>query len=145
MKSMPSADQLKWELYKLHKAFGIITLILVCIRLAIRLKSLVPALPSEISKLDAQTSKIAKIFMYVCMFIIPFSGYIASTASGREVHVFFFKMPSFFSEINGNLASAAMDVHGLIAYSLIVLISLHLLGVVKHIIFDKVNLLKRII
>ncbi len=145
MAGLPGDNQLKWQLYSLHKSFGVIIFALVILRVIIRLSSEIPNYPKEVSNLEVKLSCIAISILYLGMFVMPLSGYISSTAGGYGVQFFSFNMPSFFSEKNFEVAHIAHTIHNYTAYFLIAIVGLHIIAPFKHLLIDKVNIFKRIV
>jgi cytochrome b561 len=78
-------------------------------------------------------------------FIIAISGYIMSSASGKAIIWFnLFNVPLLVDK-NIEIAKKAHTIHEILPYILIGLIVIHILATLKHIIFNKVNILKRIL
>lgn len=142
---LPVDDPFKWQLYDLHKSFGVIVFVLAVIRLMIRFTSNIPPLPTKISTLESKLSVVFTILLYLTMFIMPLSGYISSTAAGFGVKFFSFDMPNFFSEKNFDLSRVAITVHIYVAYFLLALLCLHLSAPIKHLLIDKINIFKRML
>ncbi|KZZ44246.1 hypothetical protein A3755_21060 [Oleiphilus sp. HI0085] len=70
--------------------------------------------------------------LYILMFLIMSSGYLISTADGRGVGVFeLFDVPALPSLIE-NQEDIAGEIHFYLAWTLIVLVILHVAGALKH-------------
>lgn len=140
---MGTADNaIKPLMYGLHKATGITVLFLVIIRVAIRLNTKTPPAVSK-GAIDLIVRSV-HFMLYLLMFCLPISGYIMSSASGRDFTWYFdIKIPLIINK-SQTLALYAHNAHSIIAYSLTALIAMHLLGTAKHIFIDKKNILKRI-
>jgi cytochrome b561 len=142
MSGLPNEYPGKYDVYALHKSFGVIALLLIVVRISVRMRSKVPALPKEINKFDTGLSAITIFVLYACMFAMPMSGYLMSTFGGHPVHLFGLELPSVVSQ-NPDMGKFFWNVHGYAGYVLIVFIGLHILGSLKHIAVEKVNLFKR--
>lgn len=74
------------------------------------------------------------------------SGPLAVWSGGRPVNVFdWFAIPSPFAERNEAAHELAEVLHAVGRWSLVVLISLHVLGVLKHVVIDKYNIVRRML
>ncbi|AZL16306.1 cytochrome b [Rickettsiales endosymbiont of Stachyamoeba lipophora] len=137
-------SDLKWQLYSTHKSIGILILILFIFRLAARLLSYVPELPGSIPFLQRQLAKIVHFLLYVLTLIVPLSGYMMSNSFGYKVSMFGIQMPDL---INKNLALGKIfsKMHALLPYILLVILLLHIVAVIKHLLHNKENLIKRIV
>ncbi len=142
MESLPNDYPGKYDVYALHKSFGVIALAFIIFRLSVRMRSKIPALPKNITKFDASLAAATVVLLYVCMFAMPLSGYLMSTFGGHPVQLFGIPLPSLFSE-NMEAAKFNRMIHGYAGYGLIAIIVLHILGSFKHLLVEKVNLFKR--
>jgi cytochrome b561 len=145
MSGLPNDYPGKFDsIYPMHKSFGILALILICIRLVERFRNfnLIPSLPDKIKKFDQKLSKAIHHSLYACMLLMPLSGYTMSVLGGHQVVFFGLELPSIFGE-SKDLSKVAWQIHGITGFTLIALIALHLAGNVKHFVLDKVNLISR--
>lgn len=128
----------KYDLYPLHKAFGMIALLLVMLRLPVRAKGPVPSPSVSLKKWEQQLSHIVHIGLYVAMLSMTWSGYLMNStyAYVQGVDIFgLFTVPDITSKSeywNG----IAHQIHTITAWSFVVLLSLHLAGVAKHRLLD---------
>lgn len=142
MTGLQRDDPLRPLLFSLHKSFGLTILMLLCLRLWFRLHSQVPPLPASIPAYEQWLAHISHWALYGFMLVMPLSGYLLTAFHGMPVKWFGLELPRVVSidKANGSLAG---DVHYYAAYSLMVLLGLHVLGVIKHYMFERLNLLKR--
>jgi len=143
MKSLPVSNEIKFSIYAIHKACGVTVFGLVVIRIFFRAFTRVPPLPASFSRLIINASKAVHFGLYSLMILMPLSGYVMSSASGRGIK-YFFHIPLLISK-NKGLASAANGLHSILAYFIIFFIVLHILAALKHTLIDKQNIFKRII
>ena len=135
------------EIYNvpLHKSFGVLVFFLVIMRIFIRFSSELPEQVNNTNKLEKIAEKFTYFALYFSLVAIPFIGYAMSNFSGRTVSFFgLFNLPAIFST-NKELAKKFYEMHELSAYIALGFIGLHILATVKHYIFNKENLLKRMI
>ena len=87
-------------------------------------------------------AKLNHIFLYISILIISISGALKKLFNGEILDMLFFNI-----EIKDNfdLAELFYDIHIVGNYTLISLISLHILAVITHKILFKENLLKKIL
>ena len=147
MTSLPADYPGKFDFYKLHKSFGITALLLVCIRSVIkyndRRKLKVPDFPLQIDNLSRVLYKVVLTLLYIAMFGMPISGYLMSSYGGHQVMWFSIPLPNLV-EKNQQLGNLFWQVHSICAFLFVALISLHIIGYLKHLLWDKINLLPRI-
>ena len=139
----------KYDLYPLHKAFGMIALLLVMLRLPARAKGPVPTPIESFKKWEHQLSHVVHIGLYVAMLSMTWSGYLMNStyAYVEGVDIFgLFSVPDITpkSEYWNGIAH---EVHSFTAWSFVVLLILHLAGVAKHRLMDgrEKDVLKRMI
>ena len=124
-----------------HKSGGLLLFTLVVIRLIWRSLN---ASPNKIgSKVEQIAATLVHATLYLLIIAICFSGYLMSTADGRGISMFaWFEIPSL-----GQLFTNQEDwfgfVHQYTAYSLIVLVTIHVMGALKHHVVDRDNTLLR--
>lgn len=136
---------LKYQIYGIHKALGIIVLALVIGRLAWRFYSPPPALPTTLSSLQRLASHTLHIALYIAMVVMPLSGWAMSSAGGHPVSLFgLVELPALV-EKNKELGHLFNEVHELVAYALIAAIVLHISAALLHHFVFKDNILRRML
>ncbi|WP_343289267.1 cytochrome b [Wolbachia endosymbiont of Encarsia formosa] len=143
MKSLPISSEIKFSIYAIHKACGITVLGLIIVRIFFRVFTYVPPLPANFSRFIINASKMIHFGLYSLMVLMPLSGYVMSSYSSKEIK-YFFHIPLLINH-NEDLASAANQLHSILAYFMILFIVLHILGALKHTFIDKQNIFKRMI
>ena len=133
-------------LYDLHKSLGIIVLILMIIRIITRLVTYIPPLPLTIHPGLRITSRISHYAMYLLMLAIPLLRYAMSDSFGKGVQLFGLPLPKPLPD-NKLLGKKLAELHGFFAYTLLVLVIVHIAGVIWHRFFDKRvnNILSRMV
>ncbi len=76
-----------WQpvLVSMHKAFGILAMFAVLIRLVIRLQNPPPVLPASVPSWQQLISKMSHVLFYAAMIAMPLSGWLMQSAAGRPV------------------------------------------------------------
>ncbi len=143
MKNLPISSEIKFSIYAVHKACGITVLGLIIVRIFFRVFTYVPPLPANFSRFVINASKTIHFVLYALMVLMPLSGYVMSSASSKEIK-YFFHIPLLINH-NADLASAANQLHSILAYFMILFIALHIIGALKHTFIDKQNIFKRMI
>ena len=143
MTGLPKEDASRGFVYGMHKSFGMLALIFIVLRVVNRFKTEVPAMPREITYFYAKLSGGIIFLLYICMVAQPISGFLMSDFFGYPVSFFGLHLPSLV-EKNEETGKLFVGIHKYLGFALIGLITLHVLGSLKHYMFDKVNLLKRI-
>lgn len=126
-----------------HKSVGVMFAAAIIFRF---LWNLLHASPVAIgSKMVRLGARFAHSFLYALLFALFVSGYLISTADGRDIDIFdWFSLPGMGSLFE-NQEDVAGLVHEWLAYSLIGLAVLHGAAALKHHFVDKDDTLKRMI
>ena len=128
-----------------HKSLGILILALMVLRLLWRWMNTTPVLPLSTPMWEKFASKFGHYAFYFLLIAMPLTGWIMGSAAGRPPEFFgLFTMPNLVME-NRELGSFMRQLHGIFAYSLVVLIVLHFLAAMKHHFVSKNDVLKRMI
>lgn len=144
MVSLPIGLQ-KLKLFGWHKAFGILILMLVSLRLGWRLSSTQPVLPAHMRHMERLAATTAHIALYFCMIAMPITGWLMSSAAELPVSFFgLFVLPDLVSP-NVVLRDMLATIHQCLAYSLIVLICLHIAAALQHHFYYKDDILTRML
>lgn len=138
MSDIPNDDPNRMLFYNLHKAFGATILALVALRIVIRFFTKAPELPQGIPAVVRFLARNGQRVIYLLMIAVPLSGYLMSNLFGYAVNWFgLFDLPKFVSEANPDLGKQVKELHELFAYSLLVIVGLHIAGALQHRFLDK--------
>ena len=120
--------------FNLHKSIGLTIAILALIRLWWRTKHPPPPLPASVPGWQVQASRISHALLYLCLIMMPLSGFIASQFTKYGVTYFgLFKIPPLAWE-NKDLYELFQGIHGVTATVLCVVVIVHILAALKHLI-----------
>lgn len=139
MVSLPDAVPAKFAtLYPLHKEFGVLLFCVAVTQMLIRSRSLLPPLPKGLSRWEVVLSKTVHRAMIVLIVTVPLMGYSMSSSFTQSDGVPFFglHLPELLPK-NDDAFVVFQALHKYLAYTLIVLIALHVAGVLKHRFLDK--------
>jgi len=132
--------------YMIHKSLGLTVLALMIIRIVWIKHTGKPALPATVPTWEKIFSRVVQYSMYVFLIAMPICGWILSVAANQ--------IPVFFGLVNvpipGLVPNEAVSnffaqCHKTIAWILIVLITLHIAGAIKHYLIDKDKVLQRML
>ncbi len=129
----------------IHKLVGLLILLLVVARIVWVLNNDRPLLPSTIGKFERILSRIVQGLLYISLIAMPLSGWAMVTAFGHFPHIGAWYIPMPGIPIDVNLAYVFADVHATTAVIIISLVSLHVLGALKHHFWDKDDVLKKML
>lgn len=128
----------------LHKSFGVLVLGLVLVRWLWRVTHRSPPLPSHMPWWETLAATWTHKLLYLCMFLQPLSGYLASSFNKYGVKFFGIPLPQWGWEDKA-LRSIFIEIHGAVAIILLLLICLHVLGALKHLLVDKDQIFQRML
>lgn len=132
------------ELVKaLHFMFGIVVLLLVVVRLAVRLSSSTPAIVPTPGVFENILAKIMHLSLYAFMIFMPIAGWIILSAEGHGVPFFGLELPPLMDKDDA-VAEQVEELHKLVGEIGYYLIGLHVLAGLFHHYVKRDNTLKRI-
>lgn len=132
MSDLPKTDPSRLQIYDVHKAFGVLVIVLLLLRLVWLRIQPAPALPAILKPAELKLLKVVKAGLYLLMFLVPVAGYTMSVAGGHPVSFFgWFTLPDLFGKSKA-LGGFAHEMHGILAYTLLALVALHVAGAIKH-------------
>lgn len=134
------------EFINLHKSVGLTILVLTLARIGWRLANPAIALPTEMPRWQKLLARATHVLFYVALIAMPLTGWLASSAGGRDIVWFgLFDWPLLPVSGGRDAARGFMEIHGLVVKGLYVLIALHVLGALKHQFINRDNVLHRMI
>ena len=133
-------SDLRVTLDEVHVIGGIIVFYLTLFRLIYKFFNKSPNFSSESFIGQKFIAKVNHFALYVAILTVTLSGIFKKLYNGEKLDFFIFKIRI---DDNFDLADKFYEIHILSNYSLIALISLHILAVIFHKLFFKENILKR--
>jgi cytochrome b561 len=125
-----SPDILK--LYGLHKSVGITVLALALLRLIWALSNTAPKMLGLEKPWEKLAARGVHGLLYLCLFLMPLSGWVMSSAAGYPVSVFgLFTLPDLVGA-DKDLHELAEEVHEITAYAFMGLIAAHAGAALMH-------------
>ncbi|WP_237055504.1 cytochrome b [Microbulbifer sediminum] len=130
---------------EIHKGIGILLLALLLVRLLWKALNPHPGELPGTPRWQALTARAAHAGLYLLLLAIMISGYLISTADGRAISVFgWFEVPATLQGL-ANQEDLAGEVHEVLAWTLMALVTLHALAALKHHFIDRDDTLRRIL
>ncbi|MDT8870812.1 cytochrome b [Komagataeibacter rhaeticus] len=128
-----------FQLYQLHKSIGISVLLLVCLRVGWRLTHAVPALADDMPAAERRAAHLVHLVLYGLQIVLPLSGWAMVSASVLGIPTVLFgtvpwpDLPVFATLHDKAPVEAVLKgFHHWAAWTLAVLIVLHVAAVLRH-------------
>ena len=123
------------DAYIFHVSGGAIVGLFLLWRVWHRMRRGVPDAPDQWAVFNF-AARLVHWAMLVAIVVVVVSGYLLPWTLGRELDVFGFGIPSPMGA-NHDLHELVERVHDVTGHLFIPLVALHLLGAIKHVIFDR--------
>jgi cytochrome b561 len=117
--------------FNLHKSIGLTLGALVVLRLAWRLAHRPPPLPPSLPRWQQAAAIATHRLLYLCLLVMPLSGYLGSSFSGYPVRFFGITLPGWAAR-NDALKDLFSQIHYAAAAIFMLLIALHAAAALKH-------------
>ena len=118
-------------LYKYHKTFGILVLVLMIIRVALRRAFPPPAYSPPLTAMETVLSRTTHLLMYLLLLGMPVGGWLATAAGGYPVQFFDWELPGLIGK-NEDLSESLFLFHGIGGLILAALLVLHVGAALRH-------------
>lgn len=128
--------------FNLHKSFGLIAAALIIFRLIWRFTHKPASLPPTVPLWQAKLSRAVHLLLYLCMLIMPITGFIGASFSKHGVIFFGIQLPRWVNQSH-DIAEKFFEVHEWVAWILVGLVVLHILAAIKHLFINKDNVFQR--
>lgn len=133
-----------WNPFPIHKATGIIILLLSLGRIGWRLSWKMPAWPATMGNLQRLVAKVTHLAFYALMLIVPLTGWIMSSAGKYPISIYgLFEWPKLAVAKGSALAEIAHEGHELLSFLMAGLVVLHVAAALHHHFVMKDNILRR--
>jgi cytochrome b561 len=126
-----------------HKSIGITLAALIVVRLAWRITHRPPPLPGTMRAWERIAARANHALLYVCMVGMPLTGYIASNFSKFGIKVFGLAMLPPWGTDDKRIYAVFNSAHKIFALVFVGLIVLHVAAALKHALFERDGLMRR--
>ncbi len=128
-----------------HKSIGMTVFVLAVIRIAWRVKSPPPPLPTEMHRTERTVAAATHASLYMLLFAMPVSGWLMSSAKNYSVSWFsIFVWPNLIGP-NEAVFGWLKALHHALGNGLLAIASLHVLGAIKHHFWNRDGILLRML
>lgn len=118
-------------LYKYHKTFGVIVLVLMLLRLAIRLMQPPPEYPLSVPDSFQKAGRANHVALYALLIAQPIVGWAATAAGGFPIEFFNYELPKILSKDEA-LSETLYTVHFVLGLAILALVVLHASAALYH-------------
>jgi YVTN family beta-propeller protein len=122
--------------FNLHKSVGLTIGLLMLGRLAWRIAHPAPPLPATLPRWQVLAAKANHALLYVCLLVMPLSGYLGSSFSGYPIKFFGHTLPHWGWEAPA-LKELCSQVHYATVWLLMTLIAVHVAAALKHLLVER--------
>ncbi len=133
------------ELYTWHKSAGVVVLAVVLLRIVWRKTTPLPDWAETLEDWERAVTKWVERFLYVCMILMPVSGYVFTMAGGYRFKLFGVVELPVLIEKNASLAAVGEWSHLIIGYMIVIALTLHIGLGLKHHLVNKDRFLNRML
>ncbi len=144
MAGLDYADALRPQLVVVHRSLGLTLAVLVVLRILWMLADRRPAPLPHLKRWEKNLSATVHFLLYVLLLAIPVVGYLFSGASGNDVELLLGELPSVM-EFGKAAKDLLITAHERLTFLVLGLVILHVAGVVKHHLVDKIPQLRRML
>lgn len=141
-----------YDIYPLHKSFGILTFALASVRIIWRIYNGWPEIVDNLKIWEKLFARVTHYVLIISTIAIPLSGMIMTSMSGRPLVLFGWTLLKTNLDSAGErvprsdfLAHLAHETHEIAGYVILGIILLHMIGAFKHHFIDKGRTLKRML
>ncbi len=136
-----SPERTAWV--NLHKSIGITLAVLILARLAWRIAHRPPPLPGSMPAWEQVAARFSHALLYVCMVGVPLTGYVATNFSKFGIKYFgLFTLPPWGID-DKQVYAVFNTAHKVLALVFVGLILLHVAAALKHALFERDGILRR--
>lgn len=138
----------KFGLYQWHKSFGLLILLLALMRLAWRLINRAPNQPASMPALERQAARLAHVFLYAAIVLVPVTGwaFVSSSPLGIPTFAFYLVVVPHLPVPVSDAAEAVLQrIHTSLALLSAAVAILHIGAALRHHFVLKDTVLRRMI
>ncbi len=143
---------LTFQIYQLHKSFGVLVFALTALRIFWRLTHPAPPLPDTMPGYEVFLAKVSHMGFYILLVVMPLTGWVVVSAATFKIPTFLFnvvQLPHLAFLENTADPKATEDltqlVHYILGWVMVGLLGLHVAGALKHHFIARDDILRRMI
>ncbi len=148
MSGLPDDETAKFGLYQWHKSVGLLVMMLAIARLIWRTVNPSPELPLSFPSWERHAARLTHNVLYAALLAIPLAGWAFVSASPLGIPTFAFYLvlvPHLPVPVSASSEALFGMLHGLLAFSTVLLVMLHIAAALRHHLILKNEILARMI
>lgn len=122
--------------FDLHRSFGLVAAVLVLLRVVWRLTHGPAPLPAKLPRWQVQLSSATHWLLYLCMVVLPATGFIGSQYSKAGIRFFGLPLPTWTEPVRA-VSHLMFTIHWTAVWVLVALVVLHTAAGLKHLLVDR--------
>ena len=139
----PRGTPARAAVINLHKSTGVLLGLLILLRLAWRWRHAPPPWPAAMPVWQRSAARMLHAAMYVCMLVLPLSGYVASNLSKNGIKVLGYWLRPWGPDLPA-VYTALILVHDVTAWLFAALVAGHIAVALKHALIDRDSVFARV-
>ncbi|MEJ2059709.1 MAG: cytochrome b [Gammaproteobacteria bacterium] len=144
MGDVPKTDSSRLVLFTLHMSTGVVLLVLILLRSGWHLYTKPPKEAENLWPWEHRLAWVIQRLMYLCMLLVPIAGYLMVSSAGHKIPFYgLLQLPEALPKV-GWVHEFFEGAHSFLAYSLLVLVIVHVAGAIKHRYIDGNDVVERI-
>ena len=133
------------QMFDLHRSFGALILALTGVRLLWWLYAPPPPMIVDVPPWQERAARVTHAALYILLLAVPLVGWAGTSAFGARIPVFgLFELPMIL-EKNKPVADVLLPLHMTLAFTLCVVLVLHVGAALHHHVFRNDNTLRRML
>ncbi len=142
------------SLWDLHKSIGILIFVVILVRVVWRIRNGWPQPLGMYQRIERNLAQLVHWTLIIGTVVMPISGMVSSLAGGNELSVFGLQLIADNPDPSGKLRvlpyskfmhEFVQDIHATVGWVLVVAITLHVSGALKHHFLDRDGTLRRML
>ncbi len=142
---LPQETQdLRNQLYSMHKSTGFLVLALMILRLLLRLVLGAPPLPRSVPQAQRFAAQASHFTLYALLIAMPLAGWAAVSVGGFMEPVYgLFEMPPLLEKGTTEEYFDVIGVHVAIAFAILAVLAAHVAGALYHLLIRRDGVFRR--
>ncbi|MFM9972431.1 MAG: cytochrome b [Burkholderiales bacterium] len=143
MRSLPDKTGVQAYWFNLHKSIGLTVFVLAVVMLIWRIKHPPPTLPDFMPAWQRWSAKACHHGLYVCILIMPISGYMGSSFTRFPIRYFGVALPNFWGWESPELKALCSLIHLCTVWVFMSLVALHIGAALMHLFISRDRVFQR--